>query len=70
MKDADSQKKTIVVDANTGNVILGKVDTENVGILTIRTKDTVVDSSIVKMSKFKNVLFVTDADGNISKSFV
>ena len=69
MKDADSQKKTIVVDANTGNVILGKVDTENVGILTIRTKDTVVDSSIVKMSKFKNVLFVTDADGNISKSY-
>lgn len=69
MVDADAQKRTLVVDANTGNVIVGKVDTSNVGIFNVRTKDTVIDSSIFKLTNFKNKVIVTDVDGNISNSY-
>lgn len=69
MIDADAQKRTLVIDANTGNVTIGKVDTSNVGIFTVRTKDSVFNSSIIKLTNFKNRVVVTDVDGNISNSY-
>ena len=69
MFDTDSQKRIFVLDANTGNVTIGKSVENNVGIFSIRTKDTIFHSSIIKFSKFKNNVFVTDGEGNITTSY-